>query len=159
MTAPAKRPLLMLIPPPLLFILSFLAALLLQRYIPLPAYSGAPPLLLRILGVALIAFAVLLLAGCLLLFLRARTTALPLGRASSLVRRGPYRISRNPMYVSLTSAYLGVAALEGALWPLILLTMPLLILQRVVIPFEEATLLSVFGAEYSAFCVQVRRWL
>jgi protein-S-isoprenylcysteine O-methyltransferase Ste14 len=149
----------MLIPPPLLFVFSFLAALLLQKYVPLPAFSGAPPLPLRVLGVALIAVAVLLLAGCLLLFLRARTTAIPYGRASSLVRRGPYRISRNPMYVALTSAYLGVAALEGALWPIILLPLPLLILQRVVIPFEEATLQSVFGAEYEAFCAQVRRWL
>ena len=159
MTAAAKPSPLVVIPPPLLFVATFLAGLLLQRIVPLPSYAQAPPLPLRIAGAALVALAVLLVAGCMLLFLRARTTIVPQAQASSLVQQGPYRLSRNPMYVALASAYLGAAALAGSLWPAILLPVPLSILHRVVIPFEEATLRGVFGPAYDAYRSRVRRWL
>jgi protein-S-isoprenylcysteine O-methyltransferase Ste14 len=159
MAAVVKPPVAVVIPPPLLFVLTFFAGLLLQRIVPLPSYVGAPPLLLRIAGIAMVGFAVLLVLGCVLLFLRARTTIIPHGQASSLVRNGPYRFSRNPMYLAIASAYLGIAVLTGSLWPVLLLPLPLWILQRFVIPFEEATLRRVFGSDYDAYYRQVRRWV
>lgn len=159
MAAIAKSPPVMLIPPPLLFVLTFLAGVLLQRRLPLPTYAGTPPLPARVLGFALLAFWFVLMSACMLLFLRARTTIIPQGSASALVTSGPYRISRNPMYVSLASAYLGVVVLTGNLWSVLLLAVPVAVLQRVVIPFEEGTMQATFGGEYEAYRAHVRRWL
>ncbi len=152
-----KPPLVMVIPPPLFFVLTFLLGFGLQQIVPLR--WGDPPLAGIVAGCVLIGVAVLGLLGSMGLFRRSRTTILPHGSASALVTHGPYRVTRNPMYLSLTTAYLGFAALEWALWPLILLPLPLLMLQFVVIPFEEATLRRLFGATYDTYTGRVRRWL
>jgi protein-S-isoprenylcysteine O-methyltransferase Ste14 len=95
----------------------------------------------------------------LLIFHKARTTTVP-GRASAkLVTSGPYRISRNPMYVGLTLAYLGEAGLLKQLWPLIVLPLVLAYINSIVIPVEEARLKEVFGEDYGHYCSRTRRWI
>lgn len=93
------------------------------------------------------------------LFHRARTTTIP-GRASTtLVTSGPYRFTRNPMYVGLSLGYLGEAGLLKQVWPIPLLLLVLAYVNGLVIPIEEARLLEVFGDAYARYCGQVRRWL
>jgi protein-S-isoprenylcysteine O-methyltransferase Ste14 len=72
---------------------------------------------------------------------------------------GPYRLSRNPMYLSLVVAYLGGTVLLASPWPFLTLLIPMGILDRVVIPYEEALMRGVFGKEYDAYRARVRRWL
>jgi protein-S-isoprenylcysteine O-methyltransferase Ste14 len=63
------------------------------------------------------------------------------------------------MYVGLTLVYIGVSALSAAVWPLLFLPLPLLVLDRWVIPMEERQLEDAFGATYAAYKQRVRRWL
>jgi protein-S-isoprenylcysteine O-methyltransferase Ste14 len=101
-----------------------------------------------------------LIAGWgLVTFQRARTTTVPGESSSRLVTWGPYRFSRNPMYVGLTIAYLGEAFLLRQVWPGVLLPVVLAYVNWVVIPVEQARLTDMFDAEYVAYQRRVRRWL
>lgn len=153
---PVRMP--MRIPPPPMFVLAYLAGYALQQFLPV-TLSAPVAQASRVAGTLLLAGALLFSLSCVGLFALARTTIVPHGTAAALVIRGPYRFTRNPMYVSLTLAFLGVAALRVEPVALLLLPVPLLFLQRVVIPFEEARLRATFGAAYEDYCVRVRRWL
>jgi protein-S-isoprenylcysteine O-methyltransferase Ste14 len=92
-------------------------------------------------------------------FWRAGTTLMPNRPASRLVVEGPYRFSRNPMYLGLTTLYLGVALMLNSVWVLALLPGVLLLLQTGVIRREERYLEGAFGPGYQAYRTRVRRWL
>lgn len=97
--------------------------------------------LLQLAGGVVAAAGLLLSLLCLARFVQRRTTVLPERDPSSLVVRGPYRYSRNPMSLSLLLSYVGLRVQIGWPWALLLLLpLPLLALQRVLIPFEEARL-------------------
>jgi protein-S-isoprenylcysteine O-methyltransferase Ste14 len=79
--------------------------------------------------------------------------------ATRLVRRGAYKLSRNPMYVGGSTFFLGIALAVGSLW-LLAACVPLgLYLALYVIPREEAYMERAFGDDYRAYCRIVRRWL
>ncbi|HTI36806.1 MAG TPA: isoprenylcysteine carboxylmethyltransferase family protein [Vicinamibacterales bacterium] len=92
-------------------------------------------------------------------FLKARTTTVPGKASAALVTWGPYRFTRNPMYVGLTVAYVGEALLLGQVWPLFVLPAVVAYVNWVVIPVEEARLTEVFGDRYIAYRSRVRRWV
>jgi protein-S-isoprenylcysteine O-methyltransferase Ste14 len=99
-------------------------------------------------------------APCLAItFLIRRTTLNPFAAPPTFLARGLYRFSRNPMYLGVVLVYLAGTLLVGSLWPLVLLVAPLLILDRVVIPFEEANMRTAFGDSYQSYCAHVRRWV
>jgi protein-S-isoprenylcysteine O-methyltransferase Ste14 len=77
----------------------------------------------------------------------------------SLVMRGPYRFTRNPMYLGLVVLTLGIAIWVGAL---AMFAVPLLLFATanwVHIPFEEAKMQRQFGQAFDAYTDKVRRWL
>ena len=148
----------MRIPPPLLFVGTFLLGWLLNRQLPLRFAAGPTPATV-VGGSAVIVVGLLILATCMTLFLRARTTIVPHHEARRLVGTGPYRFSRNPMYVGLTVTYVGFALRVNTVWPLLLLPLPLAVLNFVVIPTEERILSGKLGADYEAYRGRVRRWL
>jgi protein-S-isoprenylcysteine O-methyltransferase Ste14 len=92
-------------------------------------------------------------------FIRAKTGIVPITPATTLVADGPYRFTRNPMYLALTVVYLGAALLYDSLWPLLLLPLAIACIQLYVIPREERYLASKFGDEYLAYQRRVRRWV
>jgi protein-S-isoprenylcysteine O-methyltransferase Ste14 len=94
-----------------------------------------------------------------LIFRRARTTRVPGEDSTALVTSGPYQLMRNPMYVGLSVAYVGEAAILHQIVPIVLLPLTIAYLNRVVIPVEEERLCAVFGAEYDRYRNDVRRWL
>jgi protein-S-isoprenylcysteine O-methyltransferase Ste14 len=94
-----------------------------------------------------------------LIFRRARTTRVPGETSTTLVTWGPYRFTRNPMYVGLSVAYLGEAGILHQVVPVILLPLTIAYLNRAVIPLEEERLHAVFGAQYECYRNEVRRWL
>jgi protein-S-isoprenylcysteine O-methyltransferase Ste14 len=154
----AVHPLLHL-PVPWVFVLGYLAGVALQRLIGAPQPAPGLRTALWLAGLALVVFGTALAAWSLSLFQRARTTTVPLDAPSTVVIRGPYRLSRNPMYVSLTLIYLGECAIFAQLWPFLMLLPTLLFVNGVVVPFEEAQLTAAFGDRYRDYCATVRRWL
>src|SRR5689334_261535 len=104
-------------PPPFLYVALFLLGLLMNRLVPLPPLPRA---LSRTLSAFLLVPGLSLVFWSLWLFLRARTSPLPMRPATTLVRSGPYRWTRNPMYLGMLLLYLGVALLFDVTWALLL---------------------------------------
>ena len=107
-------------PPPFLFALGILLGWLINKWIALPALP-LPPML----GWVLVGAGVLLALTAVTRFFRARTHLIPNRPATALVIEGPYRFTRNPMYVALTAVYLGVCVLMQSRWRLVLLPLVL----------------------------------
>jgi protein-S-isoprenylcysteine O-methyltransferase Ste14 len=113
----------------------------------------------RALGWVVIAGGLVLALSAVATFRRARTSMIPNRPATVLVTSGPYRFSRNPMYVSLILLYTGAALLANTWWPLALLPLVLLALYRSVIVREERYLAEAFAETYAQYRSRVRRWL
>jgi len=92
-------------------------------------------------------------------FRRLGTTPNPAGPTTALAVGGPYRFTRNPMYLGLVFLMAGLAFLANALWPLVLLPVVIVIVRRAVIDREERDLTAEFGEEYLRYKARVRRWL
>jgi protein-S-isoprenylcysteine O-methyltransferase Ste14 len=147
------------LPPPLLYAAALLLAHFLDRRWPLVELPPAVAMVAWWAGFVLILAGVVHAASAIALFIRSRTTIIPHRRPSELVTRGAFGWTRNPMYVGLTLAYLGVAAWLGSVWALPLLAVPLYMIHKHVIPMEERQLEAVFGATYQQYRMRVRRWL
>jgi protein-S-isoprenylcysteine O-methyltransferase Ste14 len=151
--SPAAR-----IPPPLLFAASLALGLYLQRGLVL-GLTRTLPQPWRLAAILLVAAGILLAVWAVGLFARHRTTLIPHGVSSVLIIHGPYRFTRNPMYLSLSLAYLGLALWLQCWIALPLLTIPVGILGLVIIPMEESQMRERFGDTYDVYCSRVRRWL
>jgi len=143
-----------------LFVLTFLAGVGIQKLLPINVASNKVLQVEHTVGIGLVGIGVTLALTSVAIFLiLARTTLIPHGSASKLVNFGPYRFTRNPMYVSLVVVYLGVAGALGFIWPLLLLAFPIAVIHNITIPFEEARMRSLFGEEFDQYCTQTRRWI
>ena len=163
-TNPQVRPpdlvrLLMRVPVPWVFVLTYLAGVGLQLLLPVHVPKREALRMARLAGMAALAVGAFFAAWSLILFHKAQTTTTPGERSVRLVTWGPYRRSRNPMYVSLILAYLGEAAILTQPWPILLLPLTVAYLHRIVIPIEEGRLREVFAGEYEQYCASVRRWI
>jgi protein-S-isoprenylcysteine O-methyltransferase Ste14 len=146
-------------PVPWVFILAYLLGVAVQHFAPIPIRSPDVARTVRVVGFVLVGVGILVAASALGIFKRASTTTVPFEKPSTLVTSGPYRFSRNPMYVSLTVEYLGVAGARLEIWPVIVLPLVLAYVNLLVIPFEERNLQGVFGEAYLQYGSKVRRWL
>jgi protein-S-isoprenylcysteine O-methyltransferase Ste14 len=90
---------------------------------------------------------------------RAGTPVDPREAPTALVTEGPFRHTRNPAYVAFTLTYSGLSLLTSILWPLLLLPLVLLAVDRGVIQREERYLEKQFGSSYRQYRHRVRRWL
>ncbi|MCP4575319.1 MAG: isoprenylcysteine carboxylmethyltransferase family protein [Deltaproteobacteria bacterium] len=79
--------------------------------------------------------------------------------ASTLVVRGAYRFSRNPMYVGGISFFFGIGISAGSLWILAAALLLSGYISLFVVPSEEAYVERTFGQTYRDYCQNVRRWL
>ena len=116
-------------------------------------------LLQEVVGLAALASGLLLMGWGAVTFIRLRTPVVPIRPARHMVTGGPFRFTRNPMYLGLTIAYVGLAAITNQAWPIVVLPLVLIVLERFVIAREEAHLYSRFGDDYDRYRRQVRRWL
>lgn len=144
------------VPPPLYFVAGLLLGWLLNLWFPARLWSRTAGG--SIAAVLFLAAAVLAISA-ILSFHRARTTVLPDRPSSSLVFAGPYRFTRNPMYISMSLVYAGIALVLQSLWALLLLVVVLWAIQVFVIRREEAYLERTFGAPYARYKASVRRWI
>ena len=93
------------------------------------------------------------------LFARHETGLLPGDATTAMIESGPYRLSRNPLYVGLLALYLAIALLGSTFWGLVLFPVAvLLVLWGAILP-EERFLHARFGEAYDAYRHRVRRWL
>lgn len=142
--------------PPIWFMLFALMALALAWLwplnLPLPVYFQPLPLVLAAVGGGFALWAALL-------FKRHNTTAHPYQEASRLVTRGPYRISRNPMYLGLLLTLIALGIWLQSLSALLLAPLFVFVINRCNILPEERRLRACFGAEYETYLTRARRWL
>jgi len=142
--------------PPLLYAGALAAGALLDRLIPLPVLAPGTGL---VPGVALFVVALTLAGWSFVLFRRAGTNVPTSKPATAIVTDGPYRFSRNPIYVALTTLSVGIALWTNSWWMLGLLMPTFVIMNIGVIDREERYLAAKFGDTYLAYKAQVRRWL
>jgi protein-S-isoprenylcysteine O-methyltransferase Ste14 len=143
-------------PPPLIYAGGMLLGLLLQALFPLRIFPRPLPRILAALPIAAGGLVALL---ALLEFRRRHTHVDPWAPTTAIVQSGPYRYSRNPIYLAFTLVYAGASALANSLWPLLLLPGVLLAMRRGVIEREERYLERKFGEEYLRYKRRVRRWI
>ena len=110
-------------------------------------------------GMVLAAGSVVLIAIALGLFRSSGTRAEPWQPASSLVNRGIYRFTRNPMYLGMAMLSMGVAMAFTSLPAAALAVAALIIVDRTVVTREEAYLTRRFGQDYLTYKASARRWL
>jgi protein-S-isoprenylcysteine O-methyltransferase Ste14 len=142
--------------PPAYLLAALLLMALLHQVLPLARILLAP---YRYAGIVIMALALALILWAALLFHRARTGIVPFSPATSLVLGGPYRFTRNPMYLGMAGILLGAAILMGSLSPFAVIpAFMALIAERFIAP-EEALLERAFGRDYLGYKAKVRRWL
>ena len=90
---------------------------------------------------------------------RLRTGLLPGRPSTTVLDRGPFAWSRNPLYVGLLVASAGVALLAGSLWAVLALPVEWALLRWGAVLPEERYLSAKFGDTYSNYCHRVRRWV
>ena len=113
----------------------------------------------RYAGAVLIVLALGLGFWALALFRRAGTGVVPFSDATTLVLRGPYRFTRNPMYLGMAGILVGTAIWLGSVTPWLVLPAFMSIIAGRFIRPEEAMLERTFGERYARYCASVRRWL
>lgn len=111
------------------------------------------------LGWSAVVLGLALFAWTMWTFVRHRTTVNPYAGASALCTSGPFRFSRNPIYLGDWFILLGVSLLLGTVWPLLFAPLIWAMLRFGVIRHEEAHLEAKFGADYRAYKTRVRRWI
>ena len=146
------------VPPPLVAVLvgagMWGLAGLGPRFLLPPGVRWAAVVVLVVVGVAIAALGIQA-------FRASRTTVNPLKpeQASALVTGGVYRFTRNPMYVGMACALLAWAVYLSAVLPFVGVLVFVLFITRFQIQPEERVLARIFGREYSAYALRVRRWL
>ncbi|KQU70316.1 isoprenylcysteine carboxylmethyltransferase family protein [Phycicoccus sp. Root101] len=93
------------------------------------------------------------------LFGRHGTGLLPGQETHAMIVEGPYRLSRNPLYVGLLALYLALALLGSTTWGLVLFPVAVLLVRWGAIAPEERFLRTRFGARYDDYARRVRRWV
>jgi protein-S-isoprenylcysteine O-methyltransferase Ste14 len=148
--------LLLHVPVPWVFVLIYLTGVALERVA--PSAWGGPAAGLGAAGGVLLALGVFVAGWGWLTFRRARTTTAPGETSTQLVTWGPYRFTRNPMYVGLILAYVGEAGILHRVWPVVVRPLVVAYVHWVVIPVEESKLRDAFGERFERYRERVRRW-
>mgnify|MGYP003394278804 CR=1 FL=1 len=147
-------------PPPLIYAVGLALGLALNWLAPLPLWpAGATRALRWTVGGVLFIAAGLFAAWAMLRFARAGTPIPTWRPTTALVVEGPYRFTRNPIYVALSLAHAALGIAFDNPWILGLLAPVLAVIRFGVIAREEAYLERRFGDDYRRFKGRVRRWL
>lgn len=157
MTAP-RHPLETRVPPPVVALVVAIAMWAASRLVPRASATGV---VRTVVSGVLFALAILVAWSGIRTFARVRTSIDPHHpeTATTLVTGGIFRLSRNPMYLSMVLALLGWAARLGRVWLVLGPVAFVLYVTRFQIRPEERALAEKFGAEYESYRRRTRRWL
>jgi protein-S-isoprenylcysteine O-methyltransferase Ste14 len=128
----------------------------LHEFVPVARLFGSPG---RWLGFVPMAAAIFLGGWARWLFSKHQTTIRPGQTSRRLVTEGPFRWTRNPIYVGMVMVLAGVAIRFGSLSPWVMVPIFIVVIARNVIPVEEVMLQETFGAEYEQSRGRVPRWI
>ena len=142
--------------PPVFFVALIGAGWFLGRFVPLPVPGG--PLRI-VIGAAAAVTALTLFAWSVGLFLRSGQHPAPWTRTPSLIGAGPYRFTRNPMYLAMTVLHAAIGILAGNAWIAAGSLVALSIVHVLAVLPEEAYLAARFGADYARYRQRVRRYI
>ena len=142
--------------PPVVVLASLLSGTVLTVAWPLPFFPGVLGLPV---GGLLVAVAAALFSYSIRQFRTARTPVPGNQPTTAIVRTGPYRFSRNPIYLAFFGLHLGLAICVNSLWLIATLIATVAIIAVVVVPRQERYLTGRFSAEYLEYKASVRRWL
>ncbi|HEX3601279.1 MAG TPA: isoprenylcysteine carboxylmethyltransferase family protein [Lacipirellulaceae bacterium] len=156
---PSRNPirLLLRIPVPWVFVLGYLIGVAVERAWPLHIVERLP--FGGVTGSVVLGIGCAIAGWSLANFWQAHTTTVPGETSSQMVTWGPYRFTRNPMYLGLTIAYVGEALLLRQFWPVVFLPLVIAYVNWIVIPLEESKLQEAFGERYDQYRTRVRRWV
>ena len=142
--------------PPVVYFVPFSVMWALHWWRPWTIPGGRAP---TMAGLVLVLTGIALTVWSVATFRRAHTTVIPWDEVSAMVTTGPFRFSRNPIYLADAIAYLGGTLLVDSWWPLLVLPGILWVMRRKVIDREERYLTERFGDPYREYQLRVRRWL
>lgn len=142
--------------PPVYLLVTLLIMALLHYYWPVARLLYAP---LKYMGVVLVICGVVITTVSAGAFFKAKTPVIPFATSTVVVTTGLYRFTRNPMYLGMVLALLGVALLLGSVSTLVPPLVFVVIIHKLFILREEIFLEKLFGAQYLAYKSRVRRWL
>lgn len=148
-------------PPPALFVVGFVLGVIFEKAIfELPLFTDSASARIRMgVGAAIVVGGIALAIVAVMTFRKAKTAIIPHHSATLIVDYGPFALSRNPMYLGLSIAYVGFVIMYNSGWPLIMLPLILTALYTLVISREEQYLHSAFGQVYADYQHKVRRWI
>lgn len=144
------------VPPPLLLLLSILIGVGLQFIYPVHLIR---PIIRFVLGASMIGMGLGVILYCARLFKKTETAIEPWKKTSHIIASGPYKWSRNPIYLSFVVIGLGFAFALDNLWIAVMQVPLVAIITVVVIRKEERYLQQKFGISYQAYKSEVRRWV
>ncbi len=142
-------------PPPLIFAGPLAVGLLLHWFFPKKFVPRGIGFALGGLGII---SGALLIRGGFREMLAAKTNVNPTLPATTIVTEGPYRYTRNPLYLGMTLLYIGITFLANAFWAVLLLPVVLVVMVYGVMKREEQYLEQKFGEQYLSYKARVRRW-
>jgi protein-S-isoprenylcysteine O-methyltransferase Ste14 len=146
-----------LVRPPLAWALAAVVGIALGWLVPLPFVPAAVPA--AWLGGTVFVFALALFAWAISTMTRAGSNVPTSKPSVSIVDTGPYRFTRNPIYLGMMLSLIGLAIAFDSLWSLIALVLFFLVIRYGVVAREEAYLERKFGEVYRSYRARVRRWL
>ena len=142
--------------PPVYFLIALIAMMTLHYFVPGARLFDSP---LRYSGIFLVVAGIALVLWAAVLFRQAGTAIRPFQESAALVAGGPYRVTRNPMYVGMVGVLLGVSVLLGSTTPLLVVPAFAILIDFRFIRAEEAILETRFGSAYTEYKSKVPRWL
>ena len=146
-------------PPPLVYVLPLAVTPFLDSRWQLPIFGAQWHAAGNVAGVILVFVGILVMLSALIRFRRAGTSPVPVRPVTALVFTGPYRFTRNPMYLGWMVVYLGGIVLLRSWWAVVFLPLVWWVMNAYVIAREERYLDATFGEPYRSYRTQVRRWL
>lgn len=140
--------------PPVYFLIYFISAILLDRFIPVVRLGSVPwfGAVVALAGIASGGWAVFH-------FRKNKTTHKPFAKSRVLVEEGPYGYTRNPMYLGFTLVLLGEAIYLGSLSAFLSPVIMYYTMDSKIIPLEEQLLADTFKEQYKKYQDRVRRWI
>lgn len=142
--------------PPVLLLMAVVLMVVLHYVLPVARWLAWP---WRALGALPIAMALLVGFWGAVQFRRHDTTIIPFEQSTALIAKGPYRYSRNPLYISMTLILVGLWILLGSLSPVVVVPLFVWWISSRFIANEERHLEAQFGRTYLEYKTKVRRWL
>jgi protein-S-isoprenylcysteine O-methyltransferase Ste14 len=145
--------------PPILFVTAALIGVCLHWLIPLGWATGATRFVLLMIGVLLVASAVALEIAAAMAFRKARTSIMPHRAATTLVTSGPFRFTRNPIYLGNTMLVAGAGLVFGVGWLPVAAIAAAVAVHFLAVLREERHLANIFGDEWQQYAQRVPRWV